>query len=162
MKQKKIIVLIITVFLGTCVYSQNAIIEKDSTFTRYIFPKDHFIFLNVPNQKAQYTPSIEDIKEAENILNSNLRYLEKEQMKQNGLAPYIYRCLKCYDRQYLGFITKDEEIILFINFIWTNKQPMSELSKDIISVLGGGSYYWSVFVNITKGKLFKMRINGIS
>lgn len=159
---RKILILSFLLFLSICSSAQSTIIKNDSIFNRFIFSEEHFIWISIPFQKVRYTPTMEDILAAEDVLNNNLRYLEKHQMEQNGLPPYIYRCLKCYDRQYFGFINKKEERILFVNFIWSDRYPLEELEKDIFIYYDGGSYYWSIFINITKKELFKMNVNGVS
>lgn len=163
MKMKKFFILVVIFYSNIFIYSQDKCAAKDSViFNYHIFAEDHFIFASIDNQKSRYTPTKEEVLKAEIILNKNVDYLRVCQMKQNGLPPYIHINLNHYDRQYFGFLNKEGEKIVLINFFWHNRFSFAELSEDYIYMLGGGSYYWSTFVNITKETLFKTRINGIS
>jgi len=136
---------------------------KGRGFEGYIYDENHPVFLSVDNQKSRYTPSREDILKAESILKINLENLNKELFNQVGSCPVIHKKLKKYLRQYVGFINKENEKVLWINFVWKKDGELREkCAKDIVSVLDGCSYYWRIKVNITSGKLFDLEINGRS
>jgi hypothetical protein len=163
LKKKRLVITILLFGLTfSYVYTQQVRIVKDSTYCRYIFPKEYPEWLAFPTQKERYTPSVKDALLAENILQKNLDYLKRGQEQQNGLPPYIYRNLGFYDRQYFGFINQDKEKVLFVNFIWYNMASSQELSKDLIYFLDGGNYYWSIFININRKTLYAIKVNGVS
>ncbi len=149
-------------FMLTCnfIYSQNSIYIKEREYNGYIFNKEHFIFISVENQKERYTPTKENIIQVENLLKDSISYILKS---QNRCKPSINKkTLKKYRRQYVGFLTKDNDIIIWVNFIKNKDISDKELSEDVVRVLDGGSNYWSVFVNLTKKELFEMHVNGTS
>ena len=149
-------------FILTCnfMYSQNSTYIKEKGYNGYIFNKEHFIFMSVEDQRERYTPTKENIAQVEKLLNDSINYILKN---QNQCKPPINKkTLKKYRRQYVGFLTKDNDIIIWINFINNKDTSDKELSEDVVRVFDGGSNYWSVFVNLTKKKLLEMRVNGTS
>ena len=69
--------------------------------------------------------------------------------------------LKKYKRQYVGFITNNGNIVIYIAFL-KDIENIDELSKDIVVLYDGGETYWGIFVNLTKNTLYGVHINGIS
>lgn len=66
-----------------------------------------------------------------------------------------------YIRQYVGFIDKEGNIMIWINMINDGSISASEFSEDIVMVFDGGNNYWSIFINITKKSFFGLSVNGI-
>jgi hypothetical protein len=158
-----LLTIVICVFTGN-ISSQEAISVKGKGYDGYIFDKEHFVWLSIENQKERYTPTKEDIVQVEKLLKDSMNYILKNQLHSHYYKPPINkRTLKKYRRQYVGFLTKDNNVVIWINFAINNKEiGDNEFFKDIISVYDGGSDYWSIFVNLTKKELFGMEINGIS
>lgn len=140
-------------------YSQESTHIKTKEYEGYIFHKEHLILMSVRNEKERYTPTVEDIEKAENLLITNMDLI-------NCFSSYNFnvnkRILKKYKRQYVGFITKDNNIIIWINFIKNKNITHKELAEDILIFLDGGTNYWSIFINLTQEELFDIQINGIS
>jgi hypothetical protein len=146
-------------FISCVTYGQKAnYIKLD--FEGYVFEKNHFVFVSVNDMESRYTPSTDDIMIAERILKDSLSYLRQHQVIYGG--PIIYKNLENYVRQYVGCVTKERDKIIFINFVWKNQVSLNRLSEDIYYVLDGGSYYWSICINITRRRLFNMEVNGVS
>jgi len=61
--------------------------------------------------------------------------------------------LKKYVRQYVGYLTDNNEVVIWINFLHktycNENEDKNRLSEDIITVYGGGYYFWRISVNIT-------------
>jgi hypothetical protein len=127
----------------------------------YIFDENHIVMLSVPNQKSRYTPTKKDIEVAENLLKEKLPLLNKDHINQIGRCPIIEKNLKKYKRLYVGFENYKGDKILWINFVWDKEKELL-LSKEIIHVLDGCSYYWNIKVNISTGEVFDLNINGVS
>lgn len=127
----------------------GGIINKDVSF--------HFTF---DEQKQRYTTTEEDIAAVEKILRENLDYIKTNQ------PDYSYSIsdnLDNYLRQYAGFINKDGEKVVWVNFLCDDGYiNISSLHESILTVLDGGSCFWSVKVNIAKRKLYDMRVNGVA
>ena len=155
---KKNILLLGFALLCMSGYSQESTLVKGKGYTGYVFNREHFVFMSIDNQKERYTPTKEDIALAEKIIRDGIdNYLKREKIhtrsiKQNKLSKY--------KRQYVGFITKNGDVVIYIAFL-KNINNVDMLSKDIITVLDGGETYWSVFINLTKTTLYGVHINGI-
>ena len=110
----------------------------------------------VPRQ-LRFTPAPEDIDEAEFTLRTELWEINKKRDNQfNGY--FIDEHLKDYQRQYVGYIDKDGNRILFINAF---KSGGGNWLKDIVRWRDGGSSFWQVKFNLKTKKLFEFRVNGI-
>lgn len=159
MIMKKYILLILFTFLCINGYSQKSMFIKGNGYTGYIFSKEHFVFMSIDNQKERYTPTKEDVTHAEEIIKDSIdNYFKKEKIHTRSIKQ---NKLNKYKRQYVGFITKNGDIVIYISFI-KNIVNMDELSRDIITVCDGGEESWSIFINITKNSLYKVHINGVS
>ena len=62
--------------------------------------------------------------------------------------------LKKYKRQYVGYLTNDNDIVVWINFIRNKDVCNDEQSKDIIRINDRGNNYWSIFINLTKKNIW--------
>lgn len=151
--------LMISLFLILFLSSESILINgKD--FTGYIFDKNHFVLMTIDNQSKRYTPSKEDIYLAESIIKDKLKGLNTNLINQGDNCPIIHKKTKKYIRQYVGFINNRNEKIVWINFIWKYKFSNEKISKDIIEVMDGGSYYWNIKVNLNAKTLNDLDING--
>ncbi len=125
-----------------------------------IFDGSYDLRMSIENQKERYTPTIEDVALAEQIIQDQLKKLP---IANSGLedCPIPYKNLKKYARQYFGFKNIDGDRILWINMIWEKGTAIDELAEEAYIVLDGCSYYWNVKINIDKSELFDLIINGV-
>ena len=134
---------------------------KGKYFEGYIFPKTYTDFIPIENATDRFTPQQEDILKAEEILNEQLANLNRDLLNQTGSCPIIHKKLSKYKRQYIGIITENGDKVVWINFVWKkDKGVLKKYGNEIIIIIDGCSYYWNVKVNLTKGKLFDLNING--
>jgi len=144
------------------VYSQEAVYVKGKGYEGYIFPKEHSIW-GFPPEQNRHTPNLEDIAQAEKILQDSI---ETDYVKSNQEAyckpPINKNTLKKYVRQYVGYSTEDGKIIIHIYLNKGIEMDKNKLSEDIIAVIGGGSNHWRIKINISTKELFNMQVNGIS
>ena len=160
---KKILLTVITIlFMGIYVYSQETEYVKGKGYEGYIFPKEHSIW-GFPPEKGRYTPSSEDIAQAEKILQDSINtdYVKSNQ-KAYRKPPINRKTLKKYIRQYVGYLTEDGKIIIHIYLNKGIEMDKNKLTKDVIAVMGGGSNHWSISINLSTKELSNMRVNGIS
>lgn len=131
-------------------------------FEGYIFDKEHFALISIENQKTRYTPSKEEIYQAEEILSAQVEELNKSEglVNQVDNCPVIHKKLKKYKRQYMGFINDKGQVVIWINFVW-NKDLEDRLSENIIQVQDGCSYYWNIKVNLDTEELYALSVNGV-
>ena len=149
--------LLIPVFMFGQILSDSIVIEhvKTNEFECAIFPANHFDLL--PGER--FTPTREDINEAESVLRDQLVKINSEKINQSS-SPVIDENLPMYLRQYFGYIDKEGNRILFINGFWKKDDLKKDWLYERISVLDGGSYYWNIKFNLKTGKLFDLRVNG--
>ena len=163
MKVITTLALISCVFTG-CAQMTTSNYIKQKKYQGFIFSKDYTSRLvQLEEIKERFTPSEKDVITVETILTAQIRGINKSRLNQTGNCPIIDETLPEYKRQYLGYINKNGDKVIWINFIGGKAREYSDqLSKDIIIIFDGCSHYWNVKVNITKGHLYDLHINGSS
>ena len=153
---------LILFFCLTCTvgYCQNSVHVKGKGYDGYIFNKDYDIFGTIEDQQSRYTPTIADIQNVERILKDSINYIRANQVICYK-CPVIHKNLRKYKRQYVGYLNQKDEVIIWINFLKDHEES-SELAEEVVFMLDGGSYYWSIYINLNKKELFNMKVNGIS
>jgi hypothetical protein len=166
---KSIFAIITFLFMSGYVYSQTAEYVKGKDYEGYVFPKEHAI-CGFPPEQNRYTPSEEDIAQAEKILKDSIGtdYVKSNQ-EMYKKPPINKRTLKKYVRQYVGYLTENNEIIIWINFLHRDEYDDEDKPKDadridneIITIFDGGYYFWRICINLSTQKLSDMSVNGIS
>lgn len=157
----KFLLITINILIMSAFLSQNSAVHiKKKDFEGFIFNENVFALKSIYNQKKRYSPSVQDITIAEEILKSKLSKINNPLINQDNGCPIIHKNLKKYIRQYVGFIDNNDDNIIWINFLWSNKIDKCDAGKDILFVLDGCSYFWSIEVNITSKLLLELKING--
>jgi len=147
---------------------------KSSRFCGTIFkntyPKDK-LYIIVTDSANRFTPTIEDIKFAEELLRLQIEKVNHRKINQFGKSQYIDKNLNKYFRQYIGFVNEKGDKIIHINFYWNRFSLFDRLkgyddnrltyTSDFTVTLDGGSHYWNVNVNLTKRALEGLSINGV-
>lgn len=137
-------------------YGQEFQPIKGRQFSGYIVKKEYPVFKNTKDQR--YTPSENDIKRAESILLSNEKYINQHQINEGFGSEDIYKSLYQYIRQYVGFVNKSGDHIVWVNMLHEKGTTTAQAARHIIWVRDGGNYYWSVYINITKWRLYNMMV----
>ena len=144
------------------IYGQNDTVSpiadryKTKKFDVAIFPASYLAFVSQP----RFTPTRQEIDDAENALRINLKVLNKGRINQSS-TPVIHRKLRKYKRQYFGYVTQNGQRILLINFFWSKNIDFKDRwLKEAINFHDGGSYYWQVQFNLDEAALFDLNING--
>lgn len=126
---------------------------KTKQFDCAIFPSD-YIDLPPIGSSERFTPTHADIDKAELSLKNKLGSLAKNN-------PEIYKNLKRYRRQCIGFKNKNGQRILIINCMRSNdKDTDINWLNSFIITLDGGSNYWNINYNIDTDTLFDLSVNG--
>lgn len=140
---------------------QPSCLIKGKGFKGYVFDKEHFVLMTIDDQSKRYTPDKQDVFLVENLIKNRLKGINTSLENQGGEYPLIHKSLKKYVRQYVGFVTKGGERVIWVNFIWKSSENDEErLSKDIVTPLDGCSHYWNIKVNLDKEEVFDLNING--
>jgi hypothetical protein len=165
---KSIFAIITFLFMNGYLYSQTAEYVKGKGYEGYVFPKEHAIW-GFPPEQNRYTPSQEDIAQAEKILKDSIGtdYVRSNQTMYRK-PPINRKTLKNYIRQYVGYIAEDSSIVIWINFLHKNEYNEDDMpntdriDNEIITILDGGYYFWRISINLSTQKLSDMSVNGIS
>ena len=150
--------------LKSCAQQVTSSFVKQKKYQGYIFPKEYSSNLvHLEDLKERFTPSVSDIIKAEVALVNQIRDINKSRLNQSGSCPVIDQNLPKYKRQYIGYINQNGDKIIWINFIGGKEiKNADQLGRNIIVVLDGCSYYWNIKVNISKGLLYDLYVNGAS
>jgi len=152
-------------------HNSNATIIKRGKIESVIFSKEADCFLcNFPG--SGFTPTVEEINEAEKILKKDIKSASKPMYNQGDGYPIIHNNLNKYRRQYYGYINKDGEKILYVNFLWAkytfierlkgyHKDEGENWKSEREIVLDGGCNYWQIEINLTQKKLSNLHVNGV-
>jgi hypothetical protein len=84
--------------------------------------------------------------------------LNAQYINQQKGCPVIHKNLSHYSRQYVGYIDQEGAKVIWINFLWS-KYNDRDLSKDVIEVHDGCSYYWNIKIDITNNRAYNLDIN---
>lgn len=176
-------ILILLLFICSCkanyelIKTDNAdlIGLKSNRFRGTIF-KQSYPFKNMYvsdiDSTKRFTPSQEEIAEAEEILRKQIKELNKNKPSQLGSCPVIHRNLNNYFRQYVGFYDAEGNKVIHINFLWDNyslkdrvrgyNAPENNYNDDYIVAFDGCSNYWQVNINLTTKKASDLQVNGLA
>lgn len=119
---------------------------------------------------SRFTPSKEDIENAELLLSQQIKTLNKSRPNQFPDQPLIHKTHR-YFRQYVGFRAPNGDKIIHVNFYW-DRYSLKERIKGYndgrltfedgyAMVFDGGSRYWQVNINLTVKKVSDLQVNGI-
>jgi hypothetical protein len=153
----------------------NKIGVKSNKFRGTIFTHSYQtdkLFITKVDSANRFTPTKENIKLAESILQEQISEANKRHVNQFGKRQYIDRNLNKYFRQYVGYLNENGDRTIHISFHW-DKFTITDRIKgywddrlnytsDYSIVFDGGSRYWSVNVNLTSKTLFGLSVNGVA
>jgi hypothetical protein len=161
------ILLLIVVLFSSCKSTpfieikenENAYLISNNNSFGEIF-NENFESNAIENSLKRFTPTIEEVNQAENILKLGFK---KSNKSKDGR--FISRNLKDYKRQYLGYINSDGEKMLHISFYLdknSKKQDNRFWKEEYKMILDGGTSYWIVKINLKTNKLENIAINGVA
>ena len=153
-------------------YSQESYFVEGKGYYGYVFSKEHsiwgfppeIIIGSVPIGSYRCNLTEENIVQSEKILKKNINSKYVKSCQIWGDKPYINKnTLANYNRQYVGYLTPDNEVIVCVYLIIkTNSIGDDKLSEDIIVIYDGGYSYWTIAINLKTRKVFDMMVNGES
>ncbi len=117
----------------------------------------------------RFTPTKDDIAEAEGILRSQIKRLIEGQPNQLGNCPVIHKNLANYFRQYVGYHNEEGRIV-HVNLLWDkhsikdrlvgNADSRMDFNDEYTVPFDGCSYYWQVDVTLTTSQALNLKVNG--
>jgi hypothetical protein len=148
----------------------NYPILKGPNYKGVIFPKDYNEQLMLGPIEVRFTPLKEDIEIFEKNLKKQIRSINKLKPNQGkDLGPIIHKNLGKYIRQYAGHLDKNGDRLLLVNFIrkpnfFNRLFGIYDFTKDWqeqwITILDGGSNYWTIEYNLDNGNFQNFYVNG--
>jgi hypothetical protein len=145
-------------------------------FEGVIFSKDYHFKIAPPELDTadrRFTPDTSQIIAAEKDMRLNMEMAERK-VKKPTKDIVIHDKLNYYLRQYFGYINQKQEKVIFINCIW--KKDIDRMAKEkavlpqfdipdwmseFYTISNGGTYYFSVKVNLTTHQLFDLGFKGV-
>ena len=174
---------LVFLLLGTSVNAQRVIsTEQTSEHSTYVkgnnfegvfFSKEYQIpFSENPPVEQRFTPSIEDIELVEKLLNEQLKNINNGVNQGKSYGPKIHKKLRKYQRQYIGFISKQGERYIYLSCNWHRYNlidrirgfapPRDDWETILLIVFDGGSYHWNIKINLDKEELVDLSVNGVA
>lgn len=139
--------------------SEKAYLIRNNNSIGEVF-KENFETNEIDKLLKRFTPTIEEINQAENILKLNFK---KSNKSKDGR--FISRNLKDYKRQYLGYINSNGDKMLHVSFDLNKnnkKQDDRSWKEEYKIILDGGVSYWIAIINLKTNKLESFAINGVA
>lgn len=103
---------------------------------------------------TRFTPSNSDILKADSL---TMLYI-KSHKKEHPRAHQEITDFGSYYRQYVGYLNKENQKIIYLN---SSCRMFPNWRTDIISVMGGGSCYFNVRVNLAKCECYEFIVNDL-
>jgi hypothetical protein len=139
--------------------NENAYLIRNKNSIGEVF-KYNFETNEIDKSLERFTPTIEEINQAEIILRNNFK---KDNNSKDG--KFILLNLNDYKRQYLGFIKSNGDKMLYVSFYLnknSKKQDDRFWKEEYKMILDGGTSYWIAKINLKTNKLENIVINGIA
>ena len=143
-------------------YPQHVEHIKEKHFEGYIFSKECSL-CGLPPGDNRFTPSVEDVKKAEQMIHENADTIVGESRRFFKKKDAIKkRKLKKYIRQYWGEISSNGDHILCVSFRCRGIN-MSAIERCEISVpFDGGTCFFELNIDMKRNKIIKIEINGVA
>jgi len=120
------------------------------------------LWISIDSTLEKFTPTIDEIELAKEMSKNHIDSLE--QNRDSKIVKQYGKLLKFnnadYYRQYVGFIDNKGNKIIFINAVCKGYGQKSDLTKNWIFVLDGGSCFYQIKVDLTNKKCFDFSVNG--
>ncbi len=123
------------------------------------FHQDWEVDFTVENQDGRFTPTDEEIAEAEALVQKRIAYLNREHYNQGGMCPIIDEHMRKYRRQYVGFTNDRGDHIIWLNYLWDDELTDERLAGDVLLTRGGCGHFWHVKCNLATRKVYGLEVN---
>ena len=165
---KRLIFATILVLLGSVVSAQEyveptekwKVVEMNGiNYHGWSFHQDWEVDFTVENQDGRFTPTDEEIAEAERLIQKRIAYVNRDHYNQQGMCPVIDEHMRMYRRQYVGFTNDRGDHIIWANFLWDDNLTDERLASDVLLTKGGCGHFWHIKCNLTNRKVYGLEIN---
>ncbi len=112
---------------------------------------------HVGPSETKWMPTVEEVISCDNIIQNYINKKERKKAIVLGNSPVIHENYNKYVRQYMGYVNKRGKKILAVKFIWKDEVEKHEEFQWLnqrVDVIGGGTYFWQIEVNLRCKKCF--------
>ena len=124
------------------------------------FHQDWEVDFTVENQDGRFTPTDEEIAEAERLIQKRIAYVNRDHYNQEGMCPVIDEHMRMYRRQYVGFTNDRGDHIIWANFVWDDEINDVRMADDVVLTRGGCGHFWHIKCNLNTKKVYGLEVNG--
>jgi hypothetical protein len=165
---KKLVLALGIVFAATTAAAQEYIepVEKwavaevwGNSYHGWAFHQDVEVDFTVENQDGRFTPTDEEIADAERLIQKRIAYVNRDHYNQEGRCPIIDEHMHKYRRQYVGFTNSHGDHIIWANFLWDDGMTDEKLASDVILTRGGCGHFWHIKCNLNTRKVYGLEVN---
>ena len=125
----------------------------------WAFHQEWDVDFTVENQDGRFTPTDEEIAEAERLIQKRISYVNRDHYNQEGMCPLIDEHMRKYRRQYVGFTNDKGDHIIWANFLWDENLSDEKLASDILLPRGGCAHFWHIKCNLATRKVYGLEVN---
>jgi hypothetical protein len=123
------------------------------------FHQDVDVDFTVEGQDGRFTPTDEEIADAEALIQKKIAYVNRDHYNQEGMCPIIDEHMRMYRRQYVGFTNDRGDHIIWLSGIWDDNMTDAQLASDVILTRGGCGHFWHVKCNLNTRKVYGLEVN---
>lgn len=165
---KKLILGLGIMLFGAAVSAQEYIepVEKwkvaevwGNNYHGWSFHQDVDVDFTVEGQDGRFTPTDEEIADAEALVQRRIAYENREHYNQGGMCPVIDEHMRMYRRQYVGFTNNRGDHIIWLSGLWDENLTDQQLASDVILTRGGCGRFWHIKCNLATRKVYGLEVN---
>ena len=154
--------------LGTLANAQEFIepVEKwkvaevwGNNYHGWSFHQDVEVDFTVEGQDGRFTPTDEEIADAEALIQKKLAYVNRDHTNQEGMCPIIDEHTRLYRRQYVGFTNNRGDHIVWLNALWDDTLTDEKLASDVLLTRGGCGHFWHIKCNLATRQVYGLEVN---
>lgn len=125
----------------------------------WAYHQDWEVDFTVENQDGRFSPTDEEIAEAEKLIQRRIAYINREHYNQQGDCPVVDEHMRMYRRQYVGFTNDRGDHIIWANFIWHDSISDEQMASDVILTRGECGHFWHIKCNLATRKVYGLEVN---
>jgi hypothetical protein len=167
-KMKRLLFALVITLFGVAVSAQEyeEPVEKwkvaevwGNNYHGWSFHQDWEVDFTVEGQDGRFTPTDEEIADAEALIQKRIAYVNRDHYNQGGMCPIIDEHMRKYRRQYVGFTNDRGDHIIWANFLWDDNLTDEKLASDVLLTKGGCGRFWRLKCNLATRKVYGLEVN---
>ena len=165
---KKPLIALVIMLIATVANAQEYVeaVEKwkvaevwGNNYHGWAFHQDVEVDFTVENQDGRFTPTDEEIADAEYLIQKKLAYVNRDHVNQEGQCPIIDEHTRLYRRQYVGFTNNRGDHIIWLNALWDDNLTDEKMASDVLLTRGGCGHFWHIKCNLATRQVYGLEVN---